>query len=305
MTNTNSDIITIALDKLDRDPKNVRKTYRKEGIEELAADIRADGFPLLQNIVVRKGGMRGRFFVIAGERRRLALTLLAEAGEIARDFAVDSRLCDEADATGISLAENFMREDMHPVDEYEAFKVLAEDGVSVVDIAARFATTETIVKRRLALARVSPALLQLYRSEEMNLEQLSAFTISDDHEEQVRVWESLPSWNRNAYTIKAALRRDAIAPSDKRIRMNGGMEAYEQAGGEVKRDLFDERGQGYAVEVVLFEPLAAEKLEALAGELRLKGRAWLDIQPEIDWRDLNGFGRVYPEQVEQTGAEQA
>ncbi len=304
MTN-NTDIITIALDKLDRDPKNVRKTYRKEGIEELAANIRADGFRLLQNIVVRKGYKRGRFFVIAGERRRLALTLLAEEGEIARDFAVDARLRDEADATGISLAENIMREDMHPVDQYEAFKVLAEDGVSIVDIAARFATTETIVKRRLALARVSPALLQLYRNEEMNLEQLSAFTISDDHEEQVRVWESLPSWNRNAYTIKAALRRDAIAPSDKRIRLIGGMEAYEQAGGEVKRDLFDERSQGYAVDVALVERLSAEKLEGLAADLSAEGWAWVDIRPEIDWRDLSGFGRVYPEQVEKTEAEQA
>ncbi|OED00966.1 ParB/Srx family N-terminal domain-containing protein [Rhizobium sp. YK2] len=77
----NTDIITIALDKLDRDPKNVRKTYRKEGIEELAANIRADGYRILQNIVVRKADKRGRFFVIAGERRRLALNLLAEAGE--------------------------------------------------------------------------------------------------------------------------------------------------------------------------------------------------------------------------------
>ncbi len=39
ITNSNSDIITIALDKLDRDPKNVRKTYRKDGIEELAESV--------------------------------------------------------------------------------------------------------------------------------------------------------------------------------------------------------------------------------------------------------------------------
>ncbi len=303
--NTQSDLITIALDKLDRDPKNVRKTYRKEGIEELAANIRADGFRLLQNIVVRKGDKRGRFFVIAGERRRLALTLLAEGGEIAKDFAVDARLRDEADATGISLAENVMREDMHPADQYEAFKVLAEEGVSVIDIAARFATTETVVRRRLALARVSPALLELYRNEEMSFEQLSAFTISDDHDEQLRVWESVPSWNRNSYTIKAALRRDAIAASDKRIRLIGGMEVYEQAGGEVKRDLFDERAQGYALDVALVERLAAEKLETLAADLRAEGWAWVDIRPEIDWRDLNGFGRVYPVQEEKTEAEQA
>lgn len=302
---TNTDIITIALDKLDRDPRNVRKTYRKDGIEELAANIRADGYRLLQNIVVRKGDKRGRFFVIAGERRRLALNLLAEAGEIAKDFAVDARLRDEADATGISLAENIMREDMHPVDQYEAFKALDEEGVPVADIAVRFATTETIVKRRLALARVSPALLDLYRNEQMNYEQLSAFTVSDDHDEQLRVWDSLPAWNRNAYTIKASLRSDAISATDKRMRLIGGMEAYEQAGGAVKRDLFDERSQGYATDVALVERLAAEKLEAVATGLKAEGWAWVEIRPEIDWRDFNGFGRVYPAPLEKSEAEQA
>lgn len=153
--NTQSETITVALDKLDRDPKNVRKTYRKDGIEELAANIRADGYRILQNIIVRKADKRGRFFVIAGERRRLALNPLAEAGEIARDFAVEAKLRDAADATSISLAENVMREDMHPVDQYEAFKVLNEEGVTIADIAARFGTSDTIVKRRLALP-VSP-----------------------------------------------------------------------------------------------------------------------------------------------------
>ncbi|WP_313609300.1 hypothetical protein [Rhizobium sp.] len=171
--------------------------------------------------------------------------------------------------------------------------------------AARFGTTETIVKRRLALARVSPALLDLYSNEEMSFEELSAFTVSDDHDEQMRVWESLPSWNRSSHSIKAALRRDAIAASDKRMRLIGGMEAYELAGGEVRRDLFDERSQGYALDVALVERLAAEKLEAVANELRAEGWAWVDIRTDIDWRDLNGFVRVYPEQVELTEAEQA
>ena len=58
------------------------------------------------------------------------------------------------------------------------------------------------------------------------------------------IWESLPSWNRYAHTIKAALRRDVITATDKRIRLIGGLDVYEQAGGEVKRDLFDERAQG-------------------------------------------------------------
>ena len=303
--NTQSDIITVRLDKLDRDPKNVRKTYRSEGIEVLAANIRADGYCVLQNLVVRKAEKRGRFYVMAGERRRLALEYLVELGEIAADFPVDVKVRDGVDATSISLAENLMREDMHPVDQYEAFKVLEDEGVSIADIAARFGTTDTIVRRRLALARVAPALLELYRNEEMSFEQLSAFTISDDHEEQLRVWESLPSWNRYAYTIKAALRRDAIAATDKRIRLIGGLDVYEQAGGEVKRDLFDERAHGYALDLALVERLASEKLEALAADLRTEGWLWVEIRPEIDWQELRGFGRIYPAPAEKTEDDEA
>ena len=104
--------IIIALNKLDRDPKNVRKTYRKEGIEELAANLRSDGYQPLQNLVVREGDRKGHYFVTAGERRRLALLFLAEAGEIAADFAVECKERAAEDATAISLAENAMREEM-------------------------------------------------------------------------------------------------------------------------------------------------------------------------------------------------
>ncbi|WP_435656641.1 hypothetical protein [Brucella pituitosa] len=66
MTNTNKPTtIIVALNKLDRDPKNVCKTYRKEGIEELAANLRSDGYQPLQNLVVRKGDKKGRYFGVA------------------------------------------------------------------------------------------------------------------------------------------------------------------------------------------------------------------------------------------------
>lgn len=48
-----------------------------------------------------------------------------------------------------------------------------------------------------ALARVSPVLLQQFRAEDMSFAQLSAFMVSDDHERQVAVWNSLTSWNRD------------------------------------------------------------------------------------------------------------
>ncbi|WP_255571231.1 ParB/Srx family N-terminal domain-containing protein [Ensifer sp. ENS12] len=123
-----TEIITVALNKLDADPKNVRKTYSVEGIEALAANIRKDGYRLLQNLVVRRGDKKGRYFVTAGGRRLAALNLLAEAAEIAKDFAVECKEREGEIATEISLAENLMREDMHPLDQYEAFDALAKQG---------------------------------------------------------------------------------------------------------------------------------------------------------------------------------
>ncbi|WP_234897207.1 hypothetical protein [Sinorhizobium medicae] len=50
-----TDINSVALSKLDADPRNVRKTYSAGGIEALTANIRADGYRLSQNLVVRRG----------------------------------------------------------------------------------------------------------------------------------------------------------------------------------------------------------------------------------------------------------
>ena len=78
MTETN----TIPLSKLLAWEGNVRKTDPDKGIDELASSILAHG--LLQSLVVRKD-KRGKFAVVAGRRRLLALKSLAEAGYIETD----------------------------------------------------------------------------------------------------------------------------------------------------------------------------------------------------------------------------
>ena len=299
-----TEIIAIALNKLDADPKNVRKTYSAEGVEALAANIREDGYRLLQNLVVRKGDKKGRYYVTAGGRRLAALNLLAEAGEIAKDFAVECKERDGEIATEISLAENLMREDMHPLDQYEAFDALSKQGKDVAAIAARFGTTETVVRKRLALARVSPVLLQLYRDEDMSFAQLSAFTVSDDHERQLTVWNALPSWNREAHSIRRALTEEMIAATDKRVQFIGGLAAYEEAGGAVKRDLFDDRNAGYAVDAALVEKLVAEKLEATAASVRAEGWKWVECSATAP-AGYHAMKRHYPEGIALSEEDQA
>jgi hypothetical protein len=60
--------------------------------------------------------------------------------------------------------------------------------MSAEDIAARFGVMAAVVRQRLNLRAVSSKLRALYRKGEINLDQLSAFAITEDHERQERVW---------------------------------------------------------------------------------------------------------------------
>jgi ParB family chromosome partitioning protein len=135
-------------------PLNVRKTGAKDSIAALAASIAAHG--LLQNLQVRPAP-EGGFEVVAGARRFAALQLLAKQKQIAADYPVPCLALDGADATEISLAENEMRLPMHPADQFDAFRKLADDGKGPEEIAARFGTTpKTVIQAAQAAAAARP-----------------------------------------------------------------------------------------------------------------------------------------------------
>ena len=83
---------------------------------------------------------------------------------------------------------------MHPADEFEAFDALIADGKGVEDVAARFGVSVLTVQRRLKLSALSPTLLALYRQDGINLDQLIALALSDDHAAQERAWFEGQSW---------------------------------------------------------------------------------------------------------------
>ena len=68
------------------------------------------------------------------------------------------------------------------------------------EIAARFGVTPTVVRQRLKLAAVSPKLMALYREKGITLDQLMAFTVSDDHAAQEAAWFESPQWQRDPAT---------------------------------------------------------------------------------------------------------
>ena len=294
-----AEIVTVLLSKLTASDANMRKTARDSGLEELAASIAAHG--LLQNLTVRPaldeaGTATDKYEVVAGGRRLAALKLLAKRKTIGKAAPIACALLGEANPTEISLAENSYVPP-HPADQYEAFRRLHDDGLPAVEIAARFGVTERAVKQRLKLGAVSPVLMAQYREGLLNLEQLTAFALTDDHGRQEQVWRDI-GWNKSAEMIRRLLTQAHVPAHDRRVTFVG-LDVYEAAGGLALRDLFSEEERGvYLEDAALLDGLVRDKLAMEAETIRAEGWRWIEVHPEFAYGMAAGLRRVYPQSVE-------
>ncbi len=285
----------IALDRLVASDANVRRIKAGVSVEDLAEDIARRG--LLQSLSVRpvldaQDQETGRFSVSAGGRRLAALKLLVKQKRLAKNAPVPCIVKTEGIEEEDSLAENTMREALHPLDQFRAFRSLHDHGLSIDDIAARFFVGSQVVRQRLKLAAASQKLLDLYVAEEMTLEQLTAFCVTDDHARQEAVWEALSrSHNTQPYAIRRILTEGAVKPGDKRAIFVG-VEAYEAAGGVILRDLFVHDHGGWLQDVALLDRLAREKLNAAVEEIRAEGWKWSEVAIDFPYGHSNGLRRL-------------
>lgn len=294
MTNIDTTTTTqpqlIAASRLEKSPLNARRTVRPDGMRELKASILAHG--LMQNLVVTDSG-DGIYRVIAGGRRLEAIRSLQADGKLPEDFAVPCQIVTEVHALEMSLAENTARLAMHPADQFEAFAELIDAGQSSADVAERFGVEESLVLKRMKLARVAPALLQEYREDGMTLECLMAFTIIDDHRRQLKVFKSLQDWQKDdASVIRDALTEKMIDASSKLARFVG-LDAYTAAGGPSRADLFSQ--EVYLEKPALLNRLAEKKLDGIRQELEAEGWGWIEINPERDYTLINRCARIRPQ----------
>lgn len=297
----------IPLNKLVLSQSNVRHVKAGVSIEELAEDIARR--TLLQSLTVREvvdesGADTGIYEVPAGGRRFRALQLLVKKKRLAPDAPIPCVIRTEGLAEEDSLAENIQRAPLHPLDQFRAFQVLREKGKSEEEIAAAFFVTPAVVKQRLRLAAVAPALIDLYADDAMTLEQLMAFTVNGDHQRQCQVWEALKNgYNREPYHIRRLLTEGAVRAGDKRARFMG-IEAYEAAGGAVLRDLFSDADDGWLQDAGLLGRLVAEKLESCAAEIRGEGWKWVEAAVDFPYGHTFGLRRIAGERAPLTDDEQ-
>lgn len=193
---------------------------------------------------------------------------------------------------------------MHPADQFEAFAALVKEGRPIEDIAADFGVSPLVVQRRLKLANVSPRLLADYRAAAVTLEQLMALTITDDHAAQEAAFYGAPEWQRGASALRERLTEREIDATHPLVRF-AGLDAYTAAGGGIRRDLFAEGDAGtYLTDAALLETLVRDKLDALAGDVRAEGWAWVEAVPHMSYAERQAFQNA-PRQRREPSAREA
>ncbi|WEQ52559.1 ParB/RepB/Spo0J family partition protein [Komagataeibacter oboediens] len=301
----------IPFNRLVLSQSNVRRVKSGLSIEELARDIERRG--LLQSLNVRPvlddtGAETGTYEVPAGGRRFRALELLVKQKKLAKTAPVPCVVREAGSAIlaeDDSLAENVQRVALHPLDQFRAFRDMLEKGMSEEEIAAAFFVAPTVVKQRLRLMTVSDKLLDIYEQDGMKLEQLMAFSISDDPARQEQVWEIVnQSHNREPYVIRRMLTEKTVRASDRRVRFVG-LEAYIAAGGPIMRDLFEVDDGGWLQDPAVLDRLVMEKLQEAAEQLRAEGWKWVETALSFPWGHTRQFAEIDGTEVPLTDEETA
>jgi len=287
----------IPFDKLMLSQSNVRRVKAGVSVEELAEDIARRG--LLQSLSVRPvfaddGTETSKFETPAGGSRFQTLSLLVKQKRLAKTTpipcivrAAGSAIMDEDD----SLAESMQRVALHPLDQFRAFVALRDKGQSDAEIAAAFFVTPQIVKQRLKLAAVAPALLEVYAEDGMTLEQLMVFTVNPDHARQVQVWDMInSSWNKEPFQIRRMLTESSVRASDP-CAVFVDVDPYEAAGGTMLHDLFQGDDGGWLENPALLDRLVTEKLqaEAEAKTVAVEGWKWIEVALDLPYGYSHGL----------------
>ncbi len=269
----------IPLNRLRLSPHNVRKSGAEDGLDELVANIEANG--VLQNLIGGAAKKKGFFDIFAGGRRLRALNQLAEAGTVAKDVGVPVMVLEQTEqgVAETSLAENFIRLRMTPTDECKAFlHFLGTDG-DVDAVAKRFGQTRRFVEGRLRLATLADPIFDSLAAGDMTMEVAKAYAATADQAKQLAVFEDVKgSWlATNVHEIRKRILGASI-PASHPVALLVGEARYTAAGGRIERDLFT----------------AAESAQWLDGDLALRIAGELMQEAAARHAEEAGIGTVVP-----------
>jgi ParB family chromosome partitioning protein len=141
-------VAMLDVEVIEKNPYQTRYVFDEEMLGELADSIRENG--VVQPVVVRPAEEAGRYVLVLGERRLRASKM---AGKQTIPALV--RRLSPQQAAEMTVLENVQREDLNPIEQAEAFRVLSKEfHLTQAQIAERIGVSRETVANYMRLLRL-------------------------------------------------------------------------------------------------------------------------------------------------------
>ena len=181
---TQRQIIEIPIDDIEPNPHQPRTEFDPKAVGELAQSIREKG--IIQPVSVRRFG--SGYQLIAGERRFRAARQaeLTAVPAIVMDVGTDQEMME------LSLIENIQRENLNPIEEAKAYRMLIEECfLTQEEVAEHVGKDRSTIANTLRLLALAPEALDALQAGQISAGHARALLGLDNAEQQIALCQRI------------------------------------------------------------------------------------------------------------------
>ncbi len=200
----------INLDDIVPNKLQPRKRIDEEKIDELASSIKENG--LIQPIVVRK--LNGKYEIIVGERRFRAAKKagLREIPAMIKEYS-DYR------ALEIALIENLQREDLNPLEESLAYKLIIDrEMITQEELSRRIGKSRSYIANMIRLLELPEGIQELVSRGTLSVGQAKAVLALSDHASQEELVKKIIDEQLTVREVEKIARKKVVPRGTKESR---------------------------------------------------------------------------------------
>ena len=203
----------VPVDEVEANPKQPRRHFDEQGLNELAASIRLHD--LVQPVTVSKLP-NGKFRLISGERRWRAAKI---AG--LKDIPAYVRQANDQQLLELALLENLQREDLNAMEIALSYKRMMEElNHTQEQVAERMGKERSTVANYIRLLRLPPDIQVAVRKGELSMGHARALVNVDTVDKQLYIFNEIKTRNLSVRQTEDLVRKmyksaPAVNPSVK------------------------------------------------------------------------------------------
>jgi len=260
-----------------------------EGIAQLADTVLAAGVVIAP--IVRPGRKgEDAYVALDGRRRRMALLVLRDRGDITDDYLVACQLAEtKAQQAAAILLPNTEHAPVHVADVIVAIGRLRKAKMDTAAIAGALGYAELEIKRLEALSAVHPTVLTALRRGKLTLKQVRLFARLSDKKQQAEIAQTALDGYFQDYQLRHVVQGGRVTVEDERFTLVG-MDRYVEAGGRVNSDLFGELPDAL-LDPEILQSVWRERVQPIIDHLKGDSLA-VYLGSDSDFGAPEGFSRL-------------